>query len=128
MKRNTADIQIRPLHPKRAEFWRAICTRIGLHKACGFKACSRRKGCATRDVLCYQAIRRELNALILPALQARRDGRPMPKWPETQAEWDAALADDDTWPQSSDPTPEAPPPQPIDPEAGVAYRQGGGDK
>jgi len=45
---------------------RRYCTELGLYRHCGFKACARAGQCATRDVMCYQILREEMNAHLRP--------------------------------------------------------------
>lgn len=54
--------------PGFAEIMRQVCTELGLADYCPFPACRRRKRCATAQVLCYQILRQDINAMILPEL------------------------------------------------------------
>jgi hypothetical protein len=72
------EIDFRPMTREQAALWQQICTELGLHDYCSFRACRRAHRCATRQVLCHQAIRQEINAIVMPLLQER-----MAKGPET---------------------------------------------
>lgn len=63
------EIDFRPLSPDEANRLRPICTSLHLHEYCRFRACRRHKRCATRQVLCHQAVRQEINAIIMPVLR-----------------------------------------------------------
>ncbi len=65
------EIDFRPMSQEVTAVLRQICTELGLATYCPFRACRRAHRCATRQVICYQALRQEINAIIKPALQER---------------------------------------------------------
>ncbi len=65
------DIEIRPMTPERAAFMREACTHLGLATYCPFRVCRRNRRCGTKDVLCYQIMRQEVNAILLPRSGSR---------------------------------------------------------
>lgn len=95
------EVELRPMTPQAADLFRRLCTEIGLPAYCPFKACRRTRRCATAQVICYQMLREELNAVVLPALRARLDGTPMPEWPQTEEAWDKLL--NGRWPAAAAP-------------------------
>ena len=68
------DIEIIELTPLWTDIARHACTELGLANVCPFRVCKRNRTCGTRDVLCYQILRQEVNAILLPLLQARANG------------------------------------------------------
>ncbi len=63
------EIDFRPMTPEVAAILRKICTELGLPTHCPFRACRRARRCATRQVLCHQALRQEINAIIRPVIR-----------------------------------------------------------
>lgn len=94
------DVEIRPIKPLRARIMRAVCTEFGLAETCSFSACRRGRRCAAAEVYCYQALRQEINAILMPALRARANGAERPEWPSRE-DWEAFRADQ--WPDSATP-------------------------
>jgi hypothetical protein len=74
------------------------CTAAEFPYGCPFRGCRRNRRCSTTEVICRQILRDELNAIILPALRARRDGGSMPVRPASREAWEALFAD--RWPDS----------------------------
>jgi hypothetical protein len=64
-------IDLRPMTPVTAAILRQICTELGLPSHCPFRACRRHRRCATKQVLCHQALRQEINAIVMPLLRER---------------------------------------------------------
>lgn len=58
------------------KFIRHYVDTIGLSRHCPYAVCGRAGRCATRDVLCYQVLREEMNAVLRPIVRERleRDG------------------------------------------------------
>ena len=58
------------------KFVRRYVDAIGLHRHCPHAVCGRAGRCATREVLCYQVLREEINAVLRPIVRKRleRDG------------------------------------------------------
>jgi hypothetical protein len=54
----------RPMPPEMAGFLRVVTTFFGLHKACPFKSCRLANACATRNVVCYQAIEDHMKPIV----------------------------------------------------------------
>ncbi len=94
-------VDVEALRKEKADMLRAVCTELGLPDNCPFKACRRARRCSTARVICYQVLRQEINALVLPMLRARTDGTPMPEWPTTDEDWDAFF--ETRWPDSATP-------------------------
>ena len=69
------EIDFRPMTREKAALWQKVCTELGLHTYCPFRACRRHRRCATRQVLCDQIMRQEVNAIVLPAVEARLAGQ-----------------------------------------------------
>ena len=65
------EIDFRPMTASQAALWQRVCTALGLHHYCSFRACRRAHRCATRQVLCHQALRHEINAIVGPVLRER---------------------------------------------------------
>jgi hypothetical protein len=65
------DIAIMRLPEFFKKFIRRYVDSIGLYRHCPHAACGRAGRCATRDVLCYQVLREEINAHLRPAVRAR---------------------------------------------------------
>ena len=63
-------MDVQPMKPAVAAFFRRVCTELGIPDGCPLKPCRRQRRCATAQVLCYQALREPINALVLPALRA----------------------------------------------------------
>jgi hypothetical protein len=87
------EIDLRPMTREQAAIYRQICTELNLHEYCPFRACRRARRCATRQVLCHQALRQEINAIVEPLLRER-----LAKGPEA---YDAAAVTpvtDGVWP------------------------------
>jgi hypothetical protein len=57
-------VSISPLGNEAAAALRLICTHLGLATHCPANACKRARACATRQVLCWQIRRYEINQLI----------------------------------------------------------------
>jgi hypothetical protein len=95
-KPEMGEAELRPMEPRVAEFFRAVCTELGLAERCPFKPCRRQRRCATPKVLCYQALRGPINALVQPALRARAEGAPLPEWSVMREAGKAML--DGRWP------------------------------
>ena len=74
MRVDGEDVQIRPMRPEWAAFMRDFCTDIGLATGCPLRPCRRARRCATKEVICYQIVREEVNAILMPLLQARAAG------------------------------------------------------
>ncbi len=64
-------IDARPLNAGTAEALRTITTFFHLHEACPFKVCRRANACATRNVVCYQAVEDEMKPIV-QSIVARR--------------------------------------------------------
>ena len=64
-------VDFRPMTPKQAAIWQQVCTALGLHDYCPFRACRRAHRCATRQVLCHQIMRQEINAIVMPIFEER---------------------------------------------------------
>jgi hypothetical protein len=58
------EVDVRPLDPKTAAFWRGVCTEIGMHRYCRFKSCVRHRRCSTALVICWQVCRVEIVAMV----------------------------------------------------------------
>ena len=58
------EIAAKPIDPDIASFVRPIMTFFGLHRACAFKVCRRAEACATRHVVCYQALDEEMKPIV----------------------------------------------------------------
>lgn len=78
------EIDLRPMTPEVASALQHVCTELGLSRYCPFSACKRAHRCATRQVICYQALRQEINAIIRPIIReqaakaaADDDGQPV---------------------------------------------------
>jgi len=54
-----------PLDPAIARFLRSICTTFGLHRGCPYKVCRRANACATRNAVCYQAMKADMQPIVL---------------------------------------------------------------
>jgi len=65
------DVDFRPLTAEQAARLQLICTALGLPDYCSFRACRRSRRCATRQVICYQALRHEINAIVDPIFNQR---------------------------------------------------------
>ncbi len=65
------DIATLPLPPLLEKLVRRYADVIGLHRVCGHEACRRAKRCATREVMCYQALREPINEQLRPIVRAR---------------------------------------------------------
>jgi hypothetical protein len=52
------------MRPELAKFIREIATFFDLHEYCPFKVCRRAKACATRQVICYQAMEDEMSPIV----------------------------------------------------------------
>lgn len=57
-------IDFRPIPRERAPEVRAFCTKLGLQTGCPFPACKRARRCATRQALCYQSLRPEIQGAL----------------------------------------------------------------
>lgn len=62
------DVVVRPMDKEMAAVIRAVMTHIGLQTVCPLKPCVRAKACATRHVVCYQAVEEHLRPVVLSAL------------------------------------------------------------
>lgn len=67
---DVSGVSARPLEPGTASFLRKITTAFGLHRACPLKVCRRANACASRNVVCYQALEDEM-APIVRSIRAR---------------------------------------------------------
>jgi hypothetical protein len=67
-----SEVDLSPMTREQAAIYRRICSELGLPECCPFRACRRARHCATRQVLCYQVLRQEINAMLEPEVQARR--------------------------------------------------------
>jgi hypothetical protein len=65
------EVDFRPLTPQQAALLQQVCTALGLHDYCPFHACRRAHRCATRQVLCDQFMRQEINAIVTPIFRER---------------------------------------------------------
>ncbi len=74
-KPEMGEAELRPMEPRVAEFFRAVCTELGLAERCPFKPCRRQRRCATAKVLCYQALRYREGALLPGASRADQRAR-----------------------------------------------------
>ncbi len=63
------EVDLRPMTREQAAIYRQICTELNLHEYCPFRACRRAHRCATRQVLCHQVMRQEINAIVTPIFQ-----------------------------------------------------------
>ena len=63
-RKELESVSISPLGKELAAALRSICTRLGLATYCPANTCRRAKACATRQVLCWQILREEINPLI----------------------------------------------------------------
>ena len=52
------------MQERHARLRRLVCTHYELHKKCPFKCCIRANACATRNVVCYQAVRDLLQPVV----------------------------------------------------------------
>lgn len=55
---------VRPMEERHARLRRLVCTHYELHKKCPFRCCIRANACATRNVVCYQAVRHLLQPVV----------------------------------------------------------------
>jgi hypothetical protein len=61
---DVGEISAKPMDPDIASFVRPIMTFFGLHRVCSFKVCRRADACATRHVVCYQALEEEMKPIV----------------------------------------------------------------
>jgi hypothetical protein len=64
-RKELESVRIWPLGKDFAEALRVICTHLGHATYCPAAVCKRARACATRDVLCWQVAREEVNSIIL---------------------------------------------------------------
>jgi hypothetical protein len=61
---DVGEISVEPMDPGIASFLRKITTFFKLHLSCRFKVCRRAGACATRHVVCYQALEEDLKPIV----------------------------------------------------------------
>ena len=59
-----AEFEAKPYDQDLAPTVRAVTTFLGLHKTCPFKVCRRARACATRNVVCYQALEEHMRPIM----------------------------------------------------------------
>ena len=55
---------VKPIDPRRAKLLRLVCTHYELHTVCPLRPCMRANACATRNVVCYQALQDDLQPIV----------------------------------------------------------------